>query len=129
MTVLFRPERVNTPLQPNKTPQLLQGFLNIQGILNVKNGELTEPQLERYNSIKFFLPDVNAPVADYFTRNFNQIAPLDGNPESISTEDLVVRRPELPSYTRQKPSPPNRNSGEAVMAAHNFHLDDLFQDN
>ncbi|MBY0403945.1 MAG: hypothetical protein K2X66_08600 [Cyanobacteria bacterium] len=126
--VLFRPERQNTPLKPARAPEVLQGFLNIQNLLNVKNGELTQGQLERYGQISFFLPDPNAEVHDYFVKNFNQIAPLDGNPNSISADDLVIRRPELPLSGRPMSPPPAKNSGESAVAAHHLNVDHLFND-
>lgn len=96
MAVLFKPQRLSAPLQPTQTAQLLQGFLNIQQRVSVQDGVLTPEDLGRYNQLLFFAPDPNARVADYLTQNFTQIAPLDGNPESISVDDLVIRRPGLP---------------------------------
>ncbi len=96
MAVLFKPQQLSTPLQPTQTAQLLQGFLNIQERVRVQDGVLTPDDLGRYNELLFFAPDPNARVADYLTKNFTQIAPLDGNPESISVDDLVIRRPGLP---------------------------------
>lgn len=110
--VLYRAERPNTPLQPSQTAQMLQGFLNIQRKMEVANGELTLDQLQQYTAIPF--SDQNTPVADYFVQNFNQIAPLDGNADSISVNDLVVRRPELPRTLQPPVVPPTGLTGEGA---------------
>jgi hypothetical protein len=119
--------RNNPPLKPTQTAQLLQGFLNIQETLSIESGRLKESDLDRYNQATLFL-DPNAPVADYFTRNFNQIAPLDGDPSTISVDDLVVRRPELPLYDAPIFPPPVKGSGEAASILHRFNPNDLFHD-
>lgn len=124
--VLYRSDRPNTTLQPTQTAQLLQGFLNIQNKLDVNDGQLALPELERYTTIPF--ADVNSDVADYFVKNFNQIAPLDGNADTISINDLVVRRSELPRNMRPIIMPPDDLSGEgAPCPSRRLNPNDLFR--
>jgi hypothetical protein len=110
--VLYRTERATAPLQPNQTAQLLQGFLNIQRKMEITTGELSQDDLRQFTAIPF--ADQNTEVADYFVKNFNQIAPLDGNADTISVNDLVVRRPELPRTIQPIIMPPNGRSGEGA---------------
>lgn len=122
MVVFYKPDRGSYILQPTKTAQLLQGFLNAQNTLNVKNGQLTQSDLDRYSRLSFFTADVNNQVVDYFTRNYAQIAPIDGNPDSISVDDLVIRRPTLPAEGIPVSPPPAGLFPEMTEADHKLKL-------
>ncbi|MDX2084912.1 MAG: hypothetical protein SFZ03_05930 [Candidatus Melainabacteria bacterium] len=105
--VLFpMPNQVGFNLNPRQPDQLLQGFLNIQGALGKNNGQLSYQDLNQYAQFRFFAPDPNSQVAGYLFGGFNQIAPLDGNPNSISARDLVQLRPGLPTHVGNPPPAP-----------------------
>lgn len=103
MSVLF-PTPVNYTLKANKPAELLQGFLNIQNVENIRTGQLSKANLDSYSQKQFFVADPSSEVASYLKLNFDAIAKLDGNANSISTDDLVGLRPELPA-----PPPPVTN--------------------
>ncbi len=108
MAVLFpRPAgQPNFAYSPNNPAQLLQGFIGLMEITQSRNGELTRANLDSYQQIRFFAPDPNSNVADYLSQNFAFIAAQDGNANSISANDLVQVRNNLPQYV-----PSNNNSG------------------
>lgn len=96
MAILF-----STPfgytLQPNKPAELLQGFVNIQNVEGVNDGQLIKSDLTDYSQKRFFAPDPSSAVASYLNTNFDAIAKLDGNANSISVDDLVQIRSGLPT--------------------------------
>jgi hypothetical protein len=103
----------------------LQGFLNIQRKMDITTGELTQDDLRQFTAVPF--ADQNAEVADYFVKNFSQIAPLDGNADTISVNDLVVRRPELPRTLQPFFLPPSGRSGEgAECPGKSLNPNDIF---
>ncbi len=111
MAVLF-PTQFGQILQPNRPAELLQGFLNIQNAENVRNGELTKANLVSYSQKQFFAVDSNGSVAGYLNNNFAAIAGLDGNANSISTNDLVQLRSNLPPVQQPPVYPPVQGNGQ-----------------
>jgi hypothetical protein len=99
MAVLF-PTQFGQVLDPKKNAQLLQGFLNIQNVEGVTDGQLTKSDLASYGQKRFLAADPSSAVAGYLNKNFDAIAKLDGDANSISVDDLVQIRKELP-----KPDP------------------------
>jgi hypothetical protein len=106
MSVLF-PTPAGYTLKANKPAELLQGFLNIQNVENVTNGQLNKANLDSYSQKQFFAADPSSEIAGYFKQNFEAIARLDGNANSISTDDLVQIRQGLPSPPPPVTNPPN----------------------
>src|SRR5262245_44826018 len=113
MAVLF-PTPNGTTLRPDKPAQLLQGFLNISDTEGVKNGKLTKANLDGYAQKQFFALDPNSSVASYLNQNYVQIADNDGDASSISADDLVQIRNDLPKPSTN-PIPPNNNPGQAQI--------------
>ncbi len=120
MAVLF-PTPVGYTLRADRPAELLQGFLNIQNVENVKNGQLTKANLNSYSQKQFFAADPSSAVAGYLNQNFNTIAALDGNASSISTADLVQVRSGLPTPPpvteppTQNPPTNNDNSPQVIL--------------
>jgi hypothetical protein len=108
MAVLF-PTQFGQTLDPKKAPQLLQGFLNIQNVEGVQTGTLTKSNLDSYAQKRFLAADPSSTVAGYLTQNFNAIAKLDGNANSISADDLVQIRQDLPTAPDVPTQPPTQN--------------------
>ncbi|WP_303674071.1 hypothetical protein [Vampirovibrio chlorellavorus] len=102
MAVLF-PTPFGYTLKANKPAELLQGFLNIQAVENVSNGQLTKANLDSYSTKNFLAADPSSNIAGYLRTNFAAIAKLDGNANGISVDDLVQLRNGLPT------SPPVTN--------------------
>ncbi len=95
MAVLF-PTQFGQVLDPKKNAQLLQGFLNIQNVEGVTDGQLSKSDLASYGQKRFLATDPSSAVASYLNKNFDAIAKLDGEASSISVDDLVQIRKELP---------------------------------
>lgn len=95
MAVLF-PTPFGTTLSPKQPAQLLQAFLNIQNVEGVTTGELTKADLVDYGQKRFLALDPSHAVAAYLTQDFDKIARIDGNANSISASDLVKLRGDLP---------------------------------
>ncbi|MGE0200323.1 MAG: hypothetical protein AB7P76_05075 [Candidatus Melainabacteria bacterium] len=96
MAVLFPRPPVGQTYRPDQADQLLQGFLHVSEVENKQDGKLTAADLDSYSQKQFFVIDAGADVAGYLKTNFGAIAALDGDATSISANDLVARRPELP---------------------------------
>lgn len=109
MAVLFQPAQGQF-LKPDRPAQLLQGFLNIQDAEGVQNGHLTKANLDSYAQKQFFAADPNSDVAAYLNQNYAQIAKLDGDASSISADDLVCLREDLPP-----PPPPGQPQEQDVL--------------
>lgn len=117
MAVLF-PTPIGYTLKANKPAELLQGFLNIQNVENVKNGQLSKANLDSYSQKQFFAADPSSNVAGYLRQNFEAIAKLDGNAGSISADDLVQVRSGLPTpppVTNPPAQPPANNNQQAFL--------------
>jgi hypothetical protein len=117
MSVLF-PTPVNYTLKANKPAELLQGFLNIQNVENVKTGQLSKANLDSYSQKQFFAADPSSNVASYLKQIFDVIAKLDGNANSISTDDLVTIRQGLPTPpppVSNPPTPPVNNPPTGIL--------------
>lgn len=95
MAVLF-PTQFGQVLDPKKNAQLLQGFLNIQNVEGLTDGQLTKSDLASYGQKRFLATDPSSAVASYLNKNFDTIAKIDGDASSISVDDLVQIRKELP---------------------------------
>ncbi|HEY9685761.1 MAG TPA: hypothetical protein V6C52_02170 [Coleofasciculaceae cyanobacterium] len=95
MAVLF-PVQQGQFLKADRPAELLQGYLNIMNAEGSTNGQLTKAQVDSYSQKQFFALDPNGNVGGYLKNNFSQIAALDGNANSISTDDLVQLRQGLP---------------------------------
>lgn len=116
MAVLF-PTQFGQVLNPKNSAQLLQGFLNIQNVEGVQNGQLTKANLESYGRKRFLAQDPSSNVANYFTQKFDDIAKLDGNANSISVDDLVSLRSGLPDPATVTPpvtNPPSTGGGSSL---------------
>lgn len=104
MAVLFPMPNSSYTLNPAKSAEMLQGFLNIEADEKVTNGELTKANLQDYKQ-KHATPGPNTAVANYLSNNFDFISQL-GNPDNkINVNDLVRLRPPLPFI------PPVTNGG------------------
>lgn len=109
MAVLF-PNTNRAILNPTNPSQLLQGFLNIEQAENVTNGKLTQANLASYSQKRFFAADPNSNVAAYLNQNFARIAANDGDRTSISANDLVQLRQNLPALPPRQPARPTQNN-------------------
>ncbi|WP_373532178.1 hypothetical protein [Vampirovibrio sp.] len=96
MAVLF-PTPVGYTLKANKPAELLQGFLNIQNVENLRTGQLSKANLDSYSQKQFVAADPSSAIASYLRQNFEAIAKLDGNATSISSDDLVQIRQGMPT--------------------------------
>ena len=117
MAVLF-PTPFGYTLKANKPAELLQGFLNIQNVENVNNGQLTKANLDSYSTKRFLAADPSSNVAGYLRTNFADIAKLDGNANSISVDDLVQIRnglPTPPPVTEPPVTPPPANNANQIL--------------
>lgn len=72
---------------PDKTDELIQGFLEILNQRSKEDGQLTKDELKSYLSLRFAHPAQK--VGRRLFEDFDQIAPRDGNRKSIHVEDLV----------------------------------------
>lgn len=115
MAVLFPITQPGQFLRPNQPAELLQGFLNIMNAENSRNGQLSRQQLDSYAQKQFFAPDPSSDVAGYLRQNFNAVAALDGNPNGISTNDLVQLRPNLPPVPPPTTNPPGGGLDSAFL--------------
>jgi hypothetical protein len=106
MAVLF-PTPFGHTLRPDKAAQLLQGFLNIQNVEGVETGKLTKSNLDSYAQKRFLAADPSSAVAAYLNTNFADISKLDGDASSISVDDLIKIRRELPAPPPVTDPPPS----------------------
>lgn len=130
---VFFPTQVGQILRPDRSDQLLQGFLNLQTSEGAQGGVLTQANLVSYSQKRFLVADPNADVASYLLNNFATIAALDGNASSISANDLVQIRSGLPPVQQQPPvtqppvtQPPIQNIFFALMQMMMHMLSSLF---
>ena len=96
MAVLF-PTPSGYMLNPGRSAEMVQGFLNIEAAEGATNGRLTQAQIQHYQQSHGNVIDANTAVANYLSSNFNTLAKQSSENTAISIDDLVTVRKGLPS--------------------------------